>query len=409
MRYRGGAERTRARRSGSRTMAPMAAIASLLLAVTLGVQPATAAPAQYPSWADVQAAKRDEASAKAQLAALNKAITAAQAEVDRTQAEAQKRGEEYAAAEEAYDEQVLVVGKLQEQREAAQAEADAAKLQSTQLINSLAKQGGTDLTAGLFSDSGDSDGYLYRMGTMQKVTERNGAVYAKALQLQNTAKSLAEQEQVEQDKLAELKAQAEAAFQVAQAAAAEAATKLAEQQEAKAKAEALVAYLTDRREVTESDYLEGLKAQWGSGAAGEVSATGWARPAAGYISSSFGWRFHPIYQVWKGHSGVDLAGQGCGAPIYAAHAGTVTYAGWYSDLGNYITIDHGDGTSSGYGHIMPGGIGVHVGQQVGPGQLIAKVGTTGGSTGCHLHFIIRINGNLTDPVPFMRNQGITLG
>lgn len=410
MQYRGGAERTRARSARTRATTPIAVIASLLLTVTLGVQPALAAPAaDYPSWADVQAAKRDEASARAKLDALNKAIAAAQAEVDRTQAEAQKAGDAYAAAEEAYDAQVLVVQKLQEQREAAQAEADEAKRQSTQLINNLAKQGGSDLTAGLFSDSGDADGYLYRIGAMQKVTERNGAVYARALQLQNTAKALAEQEQVAQDKLAELKAEAEAKFQVAQEAAIAAATKLAEHEEAKAKAQALVAYLTERREVTEADYLEGIRQQWGSGAAGEVSASGWARPASGYISSSFGRRYHPIYHVWKGHSGVDLAGQGCGAPIYATHAGTVTYAGWYSDLGNYITIDHGDGTSSGYGHIMPNGIGVRVGQYVGPGQLIAKVGTTGGSTGCHLHFMIRVNGTLVDPVPFLRQRGITLG
>lgn len=410
MQYRRGTARTRAGGTRSRTTATIAAVASLLLTVTLGVQPAAAAPAtDYPSWADVQAAKRDEASAKAELDRLNKAIAAAQAEVDRTQAEAQKRGEEFAAAQEAYDTQALVVQKIQEQQAAAQAEADAAKLQSTQLINSLAKQGGSDLTAGLFSDTGDADGYLYRIGTMQKVTERNSAVYAQALQLQNTAQSLAAQEEVEQNKLAELKADAEAKAKAAQDAAAAAAAQLAAQQEAQAKAQALVAYLTDKREVTEADYLEGIRQQWGSGAAGEVSSSGWARPASGYISSPFGWRYHPIYHVWKGHSGVDLAGQGCGAPIYAAHAGTVTYAGWYSDLGNYITIDHGDGTSSGYGHIMPGGIGVSIGQQVGPGQLIAKVGTTGGSTGCHLHFMIRINGDLTDPVPFMRDRGITLG
>ena len=104
----------------------------------------------------------------------------------------------------------------------------------------------------------------------------------------------------------------------------------------------------------------------------------------------------------------DTAGQGCGAPIYAAHAGTVTYAGPNGTLGNYIQIDHGDGTSSGYGHIMPGGIHVRYGQHVDPGQPIAQVGTTGASTGCHLHFIIRVGGVLTDPVPFMRARGIKI-
>ncbi|PZQ90840.1 MAG: hypothetical protein DI534_03895 [Leifsonia xyli] len=245
---------------------------------------------------------------------------------------------------------------------------------------------------------------------MQKVSERSDAVYQKAVQLQKTAQSLSEQEAIEEAKLEELRADAEAKFVVAQQAAVDAQTKYDALQEAKAKSEALVAYLTGQREVTEADYLEGLKQKWGSGAAGEVSASGWARPAAGYISSNFGMRINPVSGVRQLHTGVDLAGPGCGAPIYAAHAGTVVYAGWFGTWGNYVRIDNGDGTSTAYAHIQPGGIGVSIGQEVGPGQLIAKTGTTGQSTGCHLHFIVRVGGeNLTDPVPFMRNQGITLG
>ncbi|TPX04420.1 peptidoglycan DD-metalloendopeptidase family protein [Schumannella luteola] len=390
----------------------VAGAASVLLAITLGVQPAVAAVAtDFPSWADVQAAKRDEASAKAQLNALNASIQAAQAEVDRTQAEAQKRGTEYAEAEQAYDEQSIVTQNVKAQADTAQAEADKARLESTQLIANLAKQGaGRDATVGLLGDTGGADGYLYRIGAMQKVSERSDAVYEKAVQLQKTAKSLADQEQIEEQKLAELKADAEAKFQIAQAAAIDAQTKYDALQEAKAKAEALVAFLTHQREVTEADYQEGLKAKWGSGAAGEVSASGWARPAAGYISSNFGMRINPVSGVRQLHTGVDLAGPGCGIPIYAAHAGTVVYAGWYGSWGNYIRIANGDGTSTAYAHIQPGGIGVSIGQEVGPGQMIAKVGTTGQSTGCHLHFIVRVNGEtLVDPVPFMRNQGITLG
>ena len=109
------------------------------------------------------------------------------------------------------------------------------------------------------------------------------------------------------------------------------------------------------------------------------------------------------------HNGTDIAGMGCGAPIYAARQGTVTYAGPNGTLGNYVQIAHDDGSSTGYGHIMSGGIGVRIGQAVDPGQPIARVGSTGGSTGCHLHFIVRVGGNLTDPVPFMRSRGITLG
>ena len=412
MQHRWGMSELRGDGAAARVTAVVAGVASVLLAVTLGVQPAAAAVSQdFPSWADVQAAKRDEASAKAQLDALNASITAAQAEVDRTQAEAEKRGAEYQAAEQAYDEQSIVTENVKAQAAAAQAEADKARLESTQLIANLAKQGaGSDATLGLIGDTGDADGYLYRVGAMQKVSQRSDAVYAKALQLQKTAKSLSEQEEIEEQKLAELKAVAEEKFELAQQAAIEAQTKYDALQEAKAKAEALVAYLTEKREVTEADYQEGLKAKWGSGAAGEVSASGWARPAAGYISSNFGMRINPVSGVRQLHTGVDLAGAGCGAPIYAAHSGTVVYAGYYGTWGNYVRIANGDGTSTAYAHIMPGGIGVSIGQEVGPGQLIAKIGTTGQSTGCHLHFIVRVNGeSLVDPVPFMRNQGITLG
>lgn len=397
----------RVRSAGSRTIALVAGAA---LAVTVSVQPAIAAPAaDFPSWSDVQAAKRDEASARAQLKTLNANIAAAQQEVDRTQAEAEARGTAYAEAQQAYDEQSMITLNVKSQAEAAQAEADQARLESRQLIANLAKQGGGgDLTAGLLGDTGGAEGYLYRIGTMQKVTQHSDAVYANAVQLQKTATSLAEQELIEEAKLEELKADAQAKFELAQEAAIAAQQQYDALQEAKAKAEALVAFLTDRREVTERDYQEGLRQKWGSGAAGEVSATGWARPAAGRITSNFGWRIDPINGSRAYHSGVDLAG-GCGIPIYAAHAGTVVYAGWYGTWGNYIRIEHGNGYNTGYAHIMPGGIGVHIGQEVGPGQLIARVGTTGHSTGCHLHFIVRSGETLIDPVPFMRNQGITLG
>lgn len=397
----------RARSAASRTIALVAGAA---LAVTVSVQPAIAAPAaDFPSWSDVQAAKRDEASARAQLKTLNANIAAAQQEVDRTQAEAEARGTAYAEAQQAYDEQSMITLNVKTQAEAAQAEADQARLESRQLIANLAKQGGGgDLTAGLLGDTGGAEGYLYRIGTMQKVTQHSDAVYANAVQLQKTATSLAEQELIEEAKLEELKADAQAKFELAQEAAIAAQQQYDALQEAKAKAEALVAFLTDRREVTERDYQEGLRQKWGSGAAGEVSATGWARPAAGRITSNFGWRIDPINGSRAYHSGVDLAG-GCGIPIYAAHAGTVVYAGWYGTWGNYIRIEHGNGYNTGYAHIMPGGIGVHIGQEVGPGQLIARVGTTGHSTGCHLHFIVRSGETLIDPVPFMRNQGITLG
>ena len=402
---------SRTRTTGIRTrraLSGLAAIAVGALVATFGATASTAAPADFPSWADVQAAKRDEAAARAQLNAINASITSAQVEVDRTQAEAEARGTDYAIAQQAYDEQVIVTDQLVAQQLAAQAEADQAKLETAQLIAGLARQGGTDTTTGILGDTGGADGYLYRVGTVAKISERSDAIYEQAIQLQNTAQSLADQATVAQQKLDELKQAAEAAFVVAQQASETAAQKLAELEEAKAKADALLAYLTDKREVTEADYKKGLEEKWGSGAAGEVSDQGWARPSAGNIRSGYGMRVNPVSGVWMLHTGVDL-GAACNAPIYAASAGTVVYAGWFGSWGNYISIEHPDGTNTGYAHIVSGGIGVSVGQEVGPGQLIAKVGTTGQSTGCHLHYITRVNGSTTDPVPFMRGRGITLG
>ena len=108
------------------------------------------------------------------------------------------------------------------------------------------------------------------------------------------------------------------------------------------------------------------------------------------------------------HYATDI-GTGCGASIYAASAGTVVYAGWYGSYGNFVLIDHGNGVETGYAHIRPGGIWVGYGQYVDAGQNIASSGTTGASTGCHLHFEVRTWGNRIDPQPWMASRGVPLG
>jgi len=115
-------------------------------------------------------------------------------------------------------------------------------------------------------------------------------------------------------------------------------------------------------------------------------------PVKGFvISSPFGWRTVPFHEF---HSGVDLA-VSCGTPIVAAADGVVTYAGWNGDLGNYTEISHGT-LSTGYGH--QSSIVVTVGEQVKQGQLIGYVGSTGLSTGCHVHFqALNPQGGVFDP------------
>lgn len=145
------------------------------------------------------------------------------------------------------------------------------------------------------------------------------------------------------------------------------------------------------------------------GVPGEVNPTGWAAPAAGPVTSPYGWRIHPIYHDWRLHEGVDLGAGGCGAPIWAVNDGWVTYAGPKGGYGYLIEIDHGGGLSTRYAHMYASDVLVRTGQQVHGGDNIARVGSSGTSTRCHLHFEVRVGGASTDPVSYMSNVGINLG
>ncbi|WP_449396890.1 M23 family metallopeptidase [Devosia riboflavina] len=115
------------------------------------------------------------------------------------------------------------------------------------------------------------------------------------------------------------------------------------------------------------------------------------------MRSRFGYRIHPIFKTRKLHTGVDLAARS-GTPIYAAGDGTISYYRWQSGYGNKIEIQHVNGYETAYGHLSRYVDGLGVGSKVRQGQLIGYVGSTGQSTGPHLHFEILINGNLVDPL-----------
>jgi murein DD-endopeptidase MepM/ murein hydrolase activator NlpD len=121
----------------------------------------------------------------------------------------------------------------------------------------------------------------------------------------------------------------------------------------------------------------------------------WPTPGYTRVTSPFGWRMHPVLHVRKFHSGVDI-GAPSGARIVAAGDGTVISAGYNSGYGNMTMIDHGNGLVSVYGHQSR--ISVSRGQHVTKGQTIGAVGSTGMSTGPHLHFEVRVNGEPRDPL-----------
>ena len=140
-----------------------------------------------------------------------------------------------------------------------------------------------------------------------------------------------------------------------------------------------------------------------------LSDQGWATPTVGSLTDGFGPRPElPLPGVLPFHSGVDVSAV-CGSPVYAASAGVVAQTGRLGSYGNWVLIDHGEGVTTGYAHIADDATLVVAGQSVTAGQMIAGVGSTGSSTGCHLHIEVRIDGTAVDPQPFFADRGIGLG
>ena len=137
----------------------------------------------------------------------------------------------------------------------------------------------------------------------------------------------------------------------------------------------------------------------GGSGGGQSSSSGWLTPVSGYrITSSFGMRWHPVHGGYRMHNGVDMA---CsqGTPIYATRSGKVTTATYEKNAGYYVSINHGDGFASVYMHMTH--YVVKSGTQVSQGQLIGYVGSTGASTGPHLHFGISYNGSYVNPMKYI--------
>ncbi|PPL19911.1 hypothetical protein GY24_03725 [Microterricola pindariensis] len=422
----------------------MGAGLALALTATLALGgPANAA--GFPSWEDVQAAKANSASAQQAVENIRSLIVELDAAAQTAQAESDKRSEELLTAKNKYDDAAERAAALQEQADASKATADAATKQAGLLAAQLYRSGGGDLSVNLFLDGGQggadaADGLLSRLGSMSKMVERSTDIYASAQTTTNTAASLGDQAKIATAEREKLRVAAEAALAVAVAAQQAADAALQESQDRSVVLDAQLAFMLDTQAKTAAAYEEGERQRIAAEAAAAAAAAaaeaaagggggggggsgpgpglgggyinnGWAVPASGRITDNFGPR--PSICTSGGcsnstHRGTDL-GTGCSAPIYAAASGTVTYSGRNGTYGNWIEIDHGGGVSTGYAHIRDGGRFVGVGEWVEVGQNIASSGTTGASTGCHLHFEVYIGGNRVNPVPFMADRGVPLG
>ena len=180
-------------------------------------------------------------------------------------------------------------------------------------------------------------------------------------------------------------------------------------EEQEAKANELNSQIDEREgqldEIEKKEYEQWLETQ--KPANGNGSQTGsntvggktWIVPISyTYFSSPYGYRVHPIGGDWRFHNGVDLSAPS-GTPIYAARSGKVYYRGWWGTGGNTIMINHQDGYISRYLHMER--FAVANGEWVAQGQVIGYCGTTGGSTGPHLHFEIQYNGSYVNPADYI--------
>lgn len=414
------------RRASARTRRGiMATFATFALVFgAFAVNPAHAA--DYPTWDELQAAKNNTAAAKDRVDEIKGLIIQLESEVAYAQQQARLRGEELQIANQKYDDATRIASDLASQAEESATKAAEADRQAGQLAAQLYRAGGADLSVNLFLEAGSeaqTDELLAKLGSMDKMAERTSEIYAAAETARKTAASLSEQADVARGEREKLRIAAEEALIAAQEAQAAAESALAASEDKRVELEEQVKFLEDTEAKTAAAYQAGVEerarlereriarereAAAAAIANGQVANSGWARPASGWITGSYG----PRASICTAggcsnsfHYAIDL-GTGCSAPIYAAGAGRVTYAGWYGTYGNYVKIDHGGGISTGYAHIRPGGTFVGYGQYVGAGELIASSGTTGASTGCHLHFEVWHGWNRISPLPFMADRGV---
>lgn len=400
--------------SARRFWPAIATLGALVMVLSLGLSSQSPAYAdEYPTWEEVQEARKDVARAEAkvkEIMALLEKLEVAAAEAEE---EAARLGEIYYEALYELDEATFQQAQLQSQADSAAVVAEESRMKAGQFVAELARVGGADLTATLFISGDDANQLLSRIGYAAKIAEQTDGIYARALSDQNTAQALSDQAEVARQIREELQLVAEAAYGEANAAAMRAYSAVEAQLENSARLEAQLEVLIEQREATEADYQKGVIARqqseiMGMIDPGQISASGWARPSGGYISSHFGPRIHPIYGIARLHAGIDLATP-CGRPVYAARSGRVSYSGWLGTSGNFIRVTHEDGYTTGYAHLQSGSLYVRLGESVVTGQLIGRIGNTGGSTGCHLHLETRQNMVAQDPYPFFLNRGIRLG
>ncbi len=282
--------------------------------------------------------------------------------------------------------------------EAEQDEADQYEAMQNRM-QSLYEQGDTYYLE-LLSESGSFADFLNKLDYIEQLSQYDNNLlieYQGVVEYVSLCKAKLE---VEQEVLNETKAAAEAEQRAMEELIKEKESEiLAFENDIAKKEEIIAAYEAEIAEQT--SVIEALEAAVAADRAdlwGERVYNGgmfcWPAPSYTRISDDYGYRNHPILNVQQFHTGVDMAAPG-GTPILAAYDGAVVQAAYNSSMGNYVMIDHGSGLYTIYMHAQK--LMVSAGDEVSRGEQIATVGTTGRSTGNHLHFSVRLNGSYVSP------------
>ncbi|MEE1616944.1 peptidoglycan DD-metalloendopeptidase family protein [Brachybacterium sp. J153] len=350
----------------------------------------------------------------------------AQAELAAAQEDDRLTGERLAAAEE---EEAELSGEVEDGR----VEVDRSDEELSQIALEAYKGGGLPNPSTIYFGGEEPQDAVDRSMNYRLTLASQGTRLDDLRSDQAVTENSADRLEAVREEIADLKIEAEAAV---------ARTEAAEQAAADAKADLDALYAT---QITQRDDLETKKAQYegdvstletrsstldseieelarqereraereaaaakkssssgGGGGSSSSSSSGWVRPVDARLNSNFGWRVHPIYGTRKLHAGVDFP-VACGVPVGAAHSGRVIARTYNSGAGNKIILSHGiqNGKliTTSYHHLQ--GFALPVGAEVSAGDTVGYVGTTGSSTGCHLHFEVHEDGNAVNPTKYI--------